>query len=170
MLQATQVEKKLYRVIEGFLITKGFAKGDFNKYVKKQPRYLEDISFRVLKVGLNFGVKYNISRSYFLIENVWKDLKDKYKLTDTSITIIVDREKLNPMLKDNSGYAILNSGGIFLKYEDIDNELEKFKNLFIKEYDEMISPFLKITESINWMDEILNLDYLDFKRCSKFFP
>lgn len=63
----------------------------------------------------------------------------------------------------------MENGGIYLKSSEIDNEIEKFKNTFINEYENLILPFLKKTEDIHWMDRILNSSPFDIDNVRRYF-
>lgn len=170
MLNRSHIEKKIYKTLKEYLCNMGFDFPNFDKCIKYCENYHDEVTFRVVTIGFDFGISYIVTRCYYLIEEDLSRLTKEYESQPMNSTIWLTRTRLKPELEDTSKSHLLKNGGIYLKSSDIDNEVEKFKNTFIDEYENLISPFLKQTENIHWMDEILNTNPMDFDEPCKYFP
>lgn len=170
MYRIDHIEKKIFKTFNKYLAEKGYSSKNNTQFYKESDKVMDKISFRVVSIYNDFGVICYFIRSYNAIEVDLNKLVKMFNLREMDYTIWITRTSLNPSLEDTKGHSILKGGGIYLKTSDIDNEIEKFKNTFIYEYENIICPFLKQTENIHWMDEVLNADPMDFDEPCKYFP
>lgn len=168
MLQINQVENRLEKLVAEDLSVMGFSRTGIARYTKRYKMFEETISFRIVRVSSDFGILYNCLRSYFLIENFWMDLIEKYNLSDTTCTVFVNRTIVDPSLEKPGDPLILKGGGIVLKTTNNDDDLNNFKVLFFKEYENLILPFLHQTENVKWLDAQINAEPL-FKQNTNSF-
>lgn len=171
MLNRSHIENKIHKALNAYLIQHGFDAANPVQYYKINESVIDYVQFRIVIINSDFGVIYSLSRTYNNLEKYWIDLKTNLNhFQEAEIrTINVLRTRLDSSLEDTKGFPILKNGGIFLNSSEIDYEIEKLKNTFIYEYENLICPFLKRTEDIHWMDKILNSSPFDIDNIERFF-
>jgi hypothetical protein len=176
MLRIHNIENKLHKELKTFMNENGFVEDTLNRYIKQTSLVTDTVGFRIVKIGFDFGVIYNFSRKYQIIESILENLNENpnYQIHTFwgavyNSTIFIYRTYLDETLENTMGYSLLQGGGIYLKSNEIDTEILKFKNIFTSEYENLILPFLKQTENIHWLDKHINPIPYDIEEVNKYF-